>query len=93
MNKIEAVKFLEKELAQYRKMPYSDLVKKVGEQETLEKIDESDEKFHIEVDFFFDDKEKKTLRVSAMLSYDFWTDFSPISRDFIVALDGKFIDE
>ncbi len=93
MNKVEAVEILERELAQYRKLPYSDLVKKIGEQETFEKITERSKKYQIEVDFLFDDEEKKTIRVLAMLSYSFWTDFSPITSSFIVAPDGKFIGE
>ncbi len=93
MNKIEAVEILERELVQYRKLPYSDLVKKMGEQETFEKINERGEKFQVEVDFFFDNEEEKTIRVLAMLSYSLWTDFSPVSRDFIVAPNGKFVGE
>ena len=93
MDKIEAVKILERELIEYRKLPYLDLVKKIGEQETFNRISERGEQFQIEVDFFFDDEEEKTVRVSAMLTYSLWTDFSPVNRDFIVAPSGKFVGE
>ncbi len=93
MNKAEAASIIKNELAQYRKLPYEELVRKIGEQETFEKVSETGEKYQIEVDFFFDDEGEKTLRVAGMISYSFWTDFSPVCSDFIIAPDGKFIDE
>jgi len=93
MNKTEAVSVVENELAQYRKLPYEELIRKIGEQETFERVNETGEKYQIEINFFFDDEEEKILRVTGMISYSFWTDFSPVCSDFIVAPDGKFIDE
>ncbi len=93
MNKTEAASIIESELAQYKKLSYEDLVRKIGEQETFERINETGENYQIEIDFFFDDEKEKTLRVTGMISYSFWTDFSPVCSDFIIAPDGKFIGE
>jgi len=93
VNKAEATSIIENELAQYRKLPYEELVWKIGEQETFEKMNEKGEDYQIEIDFFFDDEKEKTLRVVGMISYSFWTDFSPVCSDFIIAPDGKFIGE
>ncbi len=92
MNKTKALIIIENELTQYRKLPYEELVRKIGEQETFEKVNEADENYQIEIDFFFDDEEKKTLRVTGLISYGFRTDFSPICSEFIIAPDGKIID-
>lgn len=93
MDKSEALNILEEELAQYRSLRYSDLLKKTGEPEYFERITATGEKYQIEVDFFIDDEERKTIRVLAAISYSFWTDFSPICSDFIIAPDGKFVGE
>jgi hypothetical protein len=41
MNKAEAASIIENELAQYRKLPYEELVRKIGEQETFKKVNET----------------------------------------------------
>jgi hypothetical protein len=93
MNKEEAINILEDRLSEYRKLDYSKLVKKIGEQETFEGKTEVGEEYRIEFDFFFDGHEKTDLRVLGMISYSFWTDFRPISSDFIIAPDEKFVGE
>ncbi len=93
MKKEEALKILEGKLIEYRKLPYLELTKKIGDQETFQAKNEKGEEYQIEVDFFFYDEEVKTLRVTGMISYNFWTDFSPITSDFIVAQNGTFTGE
>ncbi|MGI8495204.1 MAG: hypothetical protein ACR2L1_07815 [Pyrinomonadaceae bacterium] len=95
MKKEDAIKILEDKLNEYRKLSYAELVEKekVGEPETFEGKNETDENYQIEVEFFFDDAKENTLRVQGIISYSFCTDFSPICSDFIIATDGSFIDE
>jgi hypothetical protein len=93
MTKAEAIQIVEQYLETYRQLSYSELVLKIGEQETFEGINETGEKYQVEVDFFFDDEKTKNLRVTAMISYDTATDFSPVVSDFIIAPYGNFIGE
>ena len=93
MTRAEAIQIVEQYLETYRQLNYSELVLKIGEQETFEGVSETGEKYEIEVDFFFDDEKTKNLRVTAMISYDRATNFSPVVSDFIIAPNGNFIGE
>jgi hypothetical protein len=93
MKKEDALKILEDKLSEYRKLSYLQLVEKIGEQETFQAKTEKGEDYQIEIDFFFDDEKEKTMRVTGMISCSGWTDFFPITSDFIVNQNGKFIGE
>lgn len=93
MEKEEAINILEDKLSEFRGLYYSALIEKIGKQETFDGKTQKNEPYQIEVDFFFDDEKERTLRVTGMISYSFATDFSPITSDFIVTPNGKFIGE
>lgn len=93
MTKAEAVQIIEQYLETYRQLSYSELVLKIGEQETFEGTSAGGEKYQVEMDFFFDDERTKNLRVTGVISYDAATDFLPVAGDFIIAPNGKFIGE
>ena len=94
MDKNEARAIAEKDLEFYRAMSYEEIVAKIGEQESFERVSERGEPYQIEFDFFYDDYlEQKDIRVIGMVSYSLWTDFSPVGSDFIIAPDGKFVGE
>ncbi|HSK72067.1 MAG TPA: hypothetical protein VK892_10260 [Pyrinomonadaceae bacterium] len=93
MEKEEAINILEDKLDEYRKLGYSKLVGKIGEVETFEGKNLEGDQYQIEVEFFYDGFEETDLRVAGMISYNFWTDFSPVCGDFIIAPNGKFIGE
>ena len=93
MNKQEALDIAEKELDSYRSLPYEELVSKIGHAESFERVSESGEPYQIEFDCFFDDSEDRNIRVVGMVSYSWWTDFSPISSSFIMSPDRSFIGE
>jgi hypothetical protein len=93
MEKEEAINILEDKLNEYRKLSYSELVRKIGKVETFEGESLKGERYQIEVEFFYDGREETDLRVAGMISYSFWTDFSPGCSDFIIAPNGKFIGE
>ncbi len=91
--KEEARKVVEKELNRYRKLPYQELLKNLNNSEGCEVKTENGEIYQIEVEVFYDDFKKKSIRVMGSASYNAWTDFSPICSDFIMATDGSFIGE
>ena len=92
MTRAKAEQIVERYLETYRQLGYSELVLKIGEQETFEGFSDGEE-FQVEMDFFFDDEITKNLRVTSMISYSLATDFSPVASDFIIAPNGKFIGE
>jgi hypothetical protein len=93
MDRDEARAIAEKDLEFYRARSYEQIVGRIGAQESFERVNERGEPYQIEFDFFYDDAEEKSIRVSGMVSYSFWTDFAPVTSDFIVAPDGTFIGE
>ncbi len=90
MDKQEAFEIAEKELESYRLFDYADLVSKIGNPEGFERFSKRGEAYQVEFECFFDDRENKNLRVAAAISYSGWTDFFPVSNDFIMAPDGSF---
>ena len=93
VDKDEARKIAEKDLEFYRGMSYEDISAKIGEQETFERISERGEPYQIEFDFFYDNHTSGNIRVAGIVSYSGWTDFFPVSNDFIIGPDGKFVGE
>lgn len=93
MDKAEAREIAEKDLQFYRGMSYEALEQKIGYPESFERVSERGEPYQIEFDFFYDDVANKTIRVLAAVSYSAWTDFFPVSNDFIIASTGEFVGE
>ncbi len=77
MTRDKAEQIVERYLETYRQLGYSELVLKIGEQETFEGFSDG-ENFQVETDFFFDDEITKNLRVTGMISHSLATDFSPV---------------
>jgi len=93
MDKTEAKMIAENDLEVYRTLSYEEIVGKIGNQENFERVSENGEPYQIEFDFFYDDAASGNIRVAGIVSYSGWTDFFPVSNDFIIAPDGKFIGE
>ena len=93
MDKVQAQEIAERELEFYRRQSYKEIAAKRGTQESFERTSENGERYQIEFDCHDDDSESGNIRVSAAVSYSGWTDFFPVSSDFIVAPDGSFIGE
>ena len=93
MNKAEARAVAEKDLQVYRAMSYEEIKKKIGDQDSFERVSEKGEPYQIEFDFFYDDSQSGNIRVVGTVSYSLWTDLAPLASDFIVAPTGKFIGE
>lgn len=93
MDKAEAIAIAERDLQYYRKMSYDQIEARLGKQESFERVSEIGEPYQIEFDFFYDDAESGNIRVVGMVSYSGWTDFFPVSNDFIMTRDGSFVGE
>lgn len=93
MNKVEAMQNAEKGLEFYRALSYEEIYSRLGGQENFERVSDDGEPYRIEIDFMFDDEGQKTIRVSGIVSFSGWTDFSPVSSSFIINRNGEFMGE
>jgi hypothetical protein len=93
MNTIEAKSLLKNELSRYRKRSYAELLSLLGHPETFERVSPSGAIYQIEMEVFFDDNSRSTLRVSGAIDDGGWRAFSPLCDNFLMAPDGSFIGE
>ncbi len=93
MDREHAKKLATGELGPYREIDYLDLERKVGMQESFERITDAGESYQVEIGFVTDSDETKAVRVMAMVSYTIWTSFAPVGVSFIRAPDGSVVDE
>ena len=93
MDKIEAKKLLVTELEKWRSKTYKDLIKKIDKPETFEIFGENQTKYQIEIQVFWDAKPNENIRVIGSIDDGGWRAFIPISDDFILSPEGKFVAE
>ena len=92
MNTEEARQVLAHHLEQYRALPYAELVRRIGAVETAEVTGES-EQYQLEVAFIWDGPEGGAVRVLGAIDDGGWRAFVPVTADFSVGPDGRFIGE
>ena len=93
LDKPGAIAIAEQDLKFYRGLPYSELERKIGGQESFSRVTRDKIPYQIEFNFFYDDAVSRNIRVIGSVSYSGWTDFFPVSGVFIVAPTGEFIGE
>ncbi len=93
MDKPEAKIILAEQLARFRLNSYAELVKIVGEVETYEVTGTSGASYQLEFQVFWDDKKGGDLRVAGAIDDGGWRALCPLTDDFIVGPDGKFVGE
>lgn len=90
MNKKEAQIVLRKILADYRKKTHRELLHLIKTQDTFEVVAESGTRYQIEIQAFWDDEEKKNLRVIGSIDDGGIRAFFPMTDDFIITRDDDF---
>jgi hypothetical protein len=94
MDEVEAKTILAEELTRYRRRPYEELLALLDQSESFERVSPSGTIYQIEMQVFYDEDPKRTLRVSGAIDNGGWrTLFSPLCEDFIIAPDGSFVGE
>ena len=96
MNKAEARDILARELLHFRAMSYSDLKKLMGSPQVVERSSASGVSYTIEIEVFWDSPHDPGGDLRVIASIDdgrFLSALSPLSSDFIMDPDGKFIGE
>ena len=84
MNRDEALAVLDAHLEKYRRRPYAELAKSLGNQGCDEVVAESGASYQIEVDIVWDGKPGGNLRVIGSVDDGGWRAFAPLSRSFII---------
>ncbi len=94
MDKEEALEIIEKELATFRSKSYLELKEMIeAEPITKEITSNTCTKYQIEIMAHWDDKTDEDIRVHGCIDDMGWRAFFPLSSDFIMSPEGKFIDE
>ena len=96
MNKAEARDILSRELLHFRAMSYSDLKKLMGSPQVVERSSASGVSYTIEIEVFWDSHHDPGGDLRVIASIDdgrFLSALSPLSSDFIMDQEGKFIGE
>jgi nanoRNase/pAp phosphatase (c-di-AMP/oligoRNAs hydrolase) len=95
MNKKEANSIVSEHLARYRSRPYAELASWAREDriDTAEAVGPSGTRYQIEVRFFWDAKPEGDVRVCASIDDGGISAFVPLTEDFILSPEGKFVGE
>ena len=94
MNKKESLEILEKELAEYRAMSYSELSSLVDSNPITKEVCVTGvTTYQIEISVHWDGDPGEDIRVSGAVDDGGLRAFIPICSDFIMAPDSSFVDE
>jgi hypothetical protein len=95
MDKKEARSILAEHLARYRSRSYAALAAwaREGRIDTPEAVGPSGTRYQIEVQFFWDGKPEKDVRVCASIDDGGIRAFVPLSDSFILSPEGNFVGE
>ena len=93
MDTEEAKSILSKLLGEYRAKSYGELVRLLKAQDTSEVDSESGERYQVEFQAVWDDKEGGNLRVVGSIDDGRKRAFMPLTDDFIIDPNGEFVGE
>jgi hypothetical protein len=93
MDKREAMAILDAHLARFRLRPYQELLKLLDGEEHLDAVGESGTVYQLEFNVFWDDKPGGNLRVMGSIDDGGIRACCPLTRDFVIAPDGRLIGE
>jgi len=95
MDELESTFILNQELGELRRLPYSHFEKMIDERNviTREIQGKAGVVYQLEIEAFFDDQQKRNIRVMANIDDGGIRAFFPKSNDFILSPEGNFIGE
>jgi hypothetical protein len=93
MNKEEARAVLTTQLAPYRLQTYVELQRLLNTQDTFEVTGPSGAKYQLEIQAMWDSERRGNLRVMASIDDFGWRAFCPLTDDFIIDPEGRFVGE
>jgi len=93
MNRAEGEVLAGRHLEPYRQRSYADLLRLLTTPEPFEGNSPSGVAYSGEVCALWDDQPHHNLRVWSDVSWGGWSDFHPVTVQFIIAPDGSFVGE
>ena len=93
MDKKEAHQILAKHLQDFRGKSYADLKRLLTEQDTIEVTAPSGNSYQIEIQAVWDDRPDGNLRIIGNIDDGGLRALVPLSDDFIISPDGRFVGE
>ena len=93
MDRSEALAVADGVLSELRKLSYGEWLQRLNRPSVKSVESQGGRTYEVEVEAFWDGAKNGNIRVVALVSGGGWSDFAPLSRDFIIAPDGSFIGE
>jgi hypothetical protein len=95
MDLSEAGSLVDEYLTRLRALPYEELRRRAEDEivNTSETIGASGIRYQFEVQAFWDDRQKRNIRVLVSIDDGGLRAFRPLTKDFIKAPDGSFVGE
>ena len=93
MDQVEARGILRAHLDEWRRRTYAELTSEVGESRQLQTTGQSGTRYQVDVQVRWDDKPNGDIRVLGGIDDGGWRTFAPLTDDFILGPDGKFVGE
>ena len=93
MDQIEARGVLRAHLDEWRRRTYAELTSEVSESRQLQTTGQSGTQYQVDVQVRWDDKPNGDIRVLGGIDDGGWRAFAPLTEDFILGPDGKFVGE
>jgi len=91
MDNAEAKSILAEKISELKKRSYSDLCRLVKDVCASKIMGKSGAEYQCEIQAFWDDNKKENLRVTVAIDDGGWRAFFPMTSDFIIAPNGKFV--
>jgi hypothetical protein len=95
MDNTEALQVLTEVMEDFRREPYRDLVKRIGDSPlVVERQGAAAAQYQLEISFLWDDRPDGDVMVIGSIDDGGWrTSFSPVTRSFIKTADESFVGE
>ena len=88
MDRDEALKLLDAKLDEYRKLSYTEVAAKIGDEEVVEVTGPSGTAYQIEIQIVWDGKPNGDVRVLGAIDDGGWRAFLPLTSDLLISPDS-----
>jgi hypothetical protein len=93
VDKVEARGVLLTHLQEWRRRTYAELSREVGQSRQIEATGPSGASYQVDIQVRWDGEPNGDIRVLAGIDDGGWRAFAPLTEDFILGPDGRFVGE
>lgn len=93
MNEPLAYVLIGAELQRLRRLPYSELIRLVGNPEVKRVLGSDGNRYQLEIEAVWDSKRGEDVRVIVAADDGGWRAFKPLTNSFIMRRDGSIVGE